>query len=350
MAVDWTKSMKQDFEYYTVDTESWLDRERLECIIESDISRDLNTETKHSFRAVTTEPIEECYIRVYMIATQGMVTEKIPLGTFLSYVPSIDYNGRLTKLDIEGYSPIIELREKIPPIGTYIAKNANIIETVSNWLQLCTRAPVIDSDYTCNSTKNYVAEISDTWYSFISGVLEDNGYFLNVDALGRIFIDKDINPVYLQPKWTFADGKDSILCNDISINQDIFDVPNVIEVSVSAGDENNSGFATARNNSPDSPVSTVNRGRIIAKRITNPQVGLTGLQDYAKSELIKESTVETSVTYSHGYCPVTIGDCIMLSHSRFGIDNMKLKVTSQSISCKTGCVVSETARSTVNLL
>lgn len=348
MAIDWTKSMKQDFEYYTVDPESWLDRERLECIVESDISRDLNTETKHSFRAVTTEPIGECYIRVYMIATQGMETEKIPLGTFLSYVPSIDFNGRLTKLDIEGYSPIIELREKVPPIGTYIAKNTNILTAVVSWLKLYTRAPVIYSDDTCNSTKNYVAETSDTWYSFISGVLEDNGYFLNVDALGQIYIDKEINPMYLQPKWTFADGKDSILCNDISINQDIFDVPNVVEVLVSDG--NNNGFASASNDNPDSPVSTVNRGRIIAKRITNPQVGLTGLQAYAKNELIKESEVETSVSYSHGYCPVNIGDCISLSNRKFGIDKLKLKVTSQSISCKTGCVVSETARSTVNLL
>lgn len=350
MAIDWTKSMKQDFEYYTVDPESWLDRERLECIIESDISRDLNTETKHSFRAVTTEPIGECYIRVYLIATQGMETDKIPLGTFLSYVPSIDYNGRLTKLDIEGYSPIIELREKIPPIGTYIAKNANILTTIANWLRLYTRAPIIDTNETCNSTKNYVAEASDTWYSYISGVLEDNGYFLNVDALGQIRIDKDINPMYLQPKWTFADGKDSILCNDISINQDIFDVPNVLEVVASTGNGNNSGYAKVTNDSKDSPVSTVNRGRIIAKRITNPQVDVTGLQAYAENELIKESTVETSVTYSHGYCPVTIGDCIMLSHSRFGIDKLKLKVVSQSISCKTGCVVSETARSTVNLM
>lgn len=348
MAIDWTKSMKQTFEYYTVDPESWFDRERLECIIESDISRDLNTETKHSFRAVTTEPIGECYIRVYMIATQGAETKKIPLGTFLSYVPSIDFNGRLTKLDIEGYSPIIELREKVPPIGTYIAKNANILTAVVSWLKLYTRAPIIDADDTCSSTKNYVAETSDTWYSFLSGVLEDNGYFLNVDALGQIYIDKEINPMYLQPKWTFSDGKDSILCNDISINQDIFDVPNVIEVLVSDG--SNNGFATASNDNPDSPVSTVNRGRIIAKRITNPQVGLTGLQAYAKNELIKESEVETSVSYSHGYCPVTIGDCISLSNRKFGIDKLKLKVTSQSISCKTGCVVTETARSTVNLL
>jgi hypothetical protein len=53
--------------------------------------------------------------------------------------------------------------------------------------------------------------------------------------------------------------------------------------------------------------------------------------------------VQYSVSYTHGYCPVRVGDCVRLNYSKAGLINIKAKVTSQSIRCSTGCEVSETA-------
>ena len=100
-------------------------------------------------------------------------------------------------------------------------------------------------------------------------------------------------------------------------------------------------------------MSTVNRGREIKKIITDPEV--TGeptgkqLQEYAEQLLEAYSTVECTVSYTHGYYPVRIGDCVRLNYKRAGLNNVKAKIVSQSISCTPGCPVSEKAVYTTNL-
>jgi hypothetical protein len=50
------------------------------------------------------------------------------------------------------------------------------------------------------------------------------------------------------------------------------------------------------------------------------------------------------VSYSHGYCPVRIGDCVRLNYRRAGLDDVKAMVKTQTIKCSSGgCEVSETA-------
>ena len=73
------------------------------------------------------------------------------------------------------------------------------------------------------------------------------------------------------------------------------------------------------------------------------------VQDYADQLLRELSVLEYKVSYTHGYCPVRIGDCVRLNYSRAGITNVKAKVISQSIKCEPGCPVTETAIFTAKL-
>ena len=61
------------------------------------------------------------------------------------------------------------------------------------------------------------------------------------------------------------------------------------------------------------------------------------------------SSIEYTVSYKHGYCPVRVGDCIRLNYARAGINNIKAKVISQSIECIPGCPVTEKAVFTTKL-
>ena len=62
-----------------------------------------------------------------------------------------------------------------------------------------------------------------------------------------------------------------------------------------------------------------------------------------------DSDLVDQASYTHAYCPVRVGDCVRLNYSRAGLENVKAKVISQSITCESGCPVSEKAVFTTNL-
>ena len=103
----------------------------------------------------------------------------------------------------------------------------------------------------------------------------------------------------------------------------------------------------------NSPTSTVKRGREIVYRETSPSFAGSPSQaqvdEYAEKLLKSLSSVEYTVSYTHAYCPVRVGDCVRLNYSRAGLENVKAKVISQSITCESGCPVSEKAVFTTNL-
>ena len=97
----------------------------------------------------------------------------------------------------------------------------------------------------------------------------------------------------------------------------------------------------------------MNRGREIVYREVNPSLaGMPSqrqLDEYATNLLKTLSSVEYTVSYSHGYCPVRLGDCVRLNYAKAGITDVKAKVINQSINCSSGCQVTETAVFTTKL-
>jgi hypothetical protein len=135
------------------------------------------------------------------------------------------------------------------------------------------------------------------------------------------------------------------------MDHDLYGIPNVVEVIYSFGGDYK--IAVAKNEDPNSPVSTVNRGRDITYRDTQPSlagyVTQDQIQTYAERLLRALSAIEYTVSYTHGYCPVRLGDCVRLNYEKAGIKNVKAKVISQNIKCGLPCQVSEKAVFTANL-
>lgn len=348
---NWTESMQQTFEYYIVDPGTWKDKELLRNVKTSSISRDSEVETLGSATIDIVESVGECYIRIYLVVIQNGLTDKIPLGTFLVQTPSSNFDGRIRNVSMDAYTPLLELKENPPPLGYSLLKGDNIMEKAYLIVREHLRAPVVKNN--CDDTLYYdfVANTSDTWITFVKDLIANAKYELGLDEMGRvIFIPiQDISS--LQPVWTYTDDNSSILYPDITMNHDLYGVPNIVEVIYSNGKD----YYHSRvvNDDPNSPTSTVNRGREIIHRITNPD--LNGdptkrlIDEYAKQQLKARSSVEYSITYTHAYCPVRIGDCVRLNYTRAGITNVKAKVISQNIKCEPGCPVTEKAIFTVKL-
>ena len=73
------------------------------------------------------------------------------------------------------------------------------------------------------------------------------------------------------------------------------------------------------------------------------------IKEYTEQVLREMSTLEYTISYVHGYCPVRLGDCVMLNYEKAGLKNVKAKVISQNIKCEPGCPVTEKAVFTARL-
>lgn len=349
--IDWTASMQQTFEYYTVDPNTWKDVKLVDNVKSCTINRDSEVETLGSATIDITESVGECYIRVYLIAIQNGVKYKYPLGTFLVQTPSSSFDGKIRNVSMDTYTPLLELKENQPPIGYSILKDENIMDYAYRLTREHARAPVIPTDCTTTLFSDFVANTDDTWLSFLTDLTANAKYSFGLDEMGRIIYLPKQDTASLQPVWTYTDDNSSILYSDLTLDHDLYGVPNVVEVVYSSGSSHY--YARAINDDENSPISTVNRGREIGYRVTNPDLlgdpTESQIKEYAEQTLRELSTLEYKISYRHGYCPTRIGDCVRLNYSRAGIKDVKAKVISQSIKCEPGCPVEEKAVFTVKL-
>ena len=348
---DWLSSMQQTFEYYIVDPGTWKDVRLLDNVKTCTISRDASAETLGSATIDVTESLGECYIRVYLVTIQNGLKERHPLGTFLVQTPSSSFNGKIRDVSMDAYTPLLELKESPPPLGYSILEGGNIMDMAYQICQEHTRAPVIRTSCNTNLYYDFVANTDDTWLTFVTDLIGNAKYTLALDEIGRVLFSPKQDTASLQPVWTYTDDNSSILYPEITMDHDLFGIPNVIEVVYSNG----SDYYHHRvvNDDVNSPISTVNRGREIKKIITDPEI--VGdptehqIKEYAEQLLREASTMEYTISYSHGYCPVRLGDCVRINYARAGLTDIKAKVISQTIKCEPGCPVQEKAVFTTKL-
>ena len=342
---DWLSSMQQTFEYYTVDPWTWKDVKLLENVKSCTITRDSDVETLGSATFDITESVGECHIRVYLITIQNGVKEKHPLGTFLVQTPSSSFDGKIRAVSMDAYTPLIELKENRPPLGYSVMKNDNIMDMVYALTHEHARSPVIKTLCTATLHNDFVADPDDTWISYLSDLMANAKYTYGLDEIGRIIFSPKQDTASLQPVWTYNDTNSSILYPEFTMNHDMFGITNVVEVIYSNGGDYY--YAKVVNEDENSPISTINRGREIIYRVTDPEIignpTEKQIKEYADQLLRNLSSLEYTITYTHGYCPVRLGDCIRLNYSRAGLTNIKAKVISQNIKCVPGCPVTEKA-------
>ena len=342
---NWFESMQQTFEYYLVDPITWKDTKQLNNVKSCTIDRDYETTTLGSATIDVTESTGECYIRVYLITIQNGVRERHPLGTFLVQTPSTSFDGKIKDISLDVYTPLLELKENPPPIGYSILKGENIMDWAYRLVREKARAPVVKASSDETLYYDFVANTDDTWLTYLTDLITNAKFEFGLDELSRILFLPKQDTASLQPVVTFDDGNSSILYPDFSMSHDLYGIPNVVEVIYSSDKANY--YSRIVNDDPNSPISTVNRGREITHRVTNPELsGIPAqgqIDEYAKQLLRELSTLEYTVTYKHGYYPVRLGDCVRLNYERAEIKNVKAKVISQSIKCEPGCPVTEKA-------
>ena len=348
---NWLSSMQQTFEFYSVDPATWRDDAMLEHVKSCAISWDSSAETLGSATIEADKVIGERYIRIYLVTIQNGIRERFPLGTFLVQTPTVGFDGKVSSISMDAYTPLLELKDSMPPLGYSILKNTNVMDMAWSLCFENMRAPVIKTSAPTTLNNDFVASLNDSWLTYIRDLISNANYQFGLDAEGTVLFEPIQDTASLQARWSFDDSNSSILYPEVSIDRDLYGIPNVVEVVYSKG--NGHFFSQVKNDNPDSPISTVSRGREVVYRVSDPELGGSPTQEqvdaYANQLIRNLSSLEYKITYKHGYCPVRVGDAVYLNYRRAGLTNVKAKVINQSIRCEPGCPVEETAVFTKDL-
>lgn len=343
---DWTSSMEQTFEYYTVDPASWKNKRKLDNVSACEITRDSTSDGLESATFTIESALDECYIRAYLVVTQDGTTERFCLGTFLAQRSDVSFNGKYQEVSYEAYSPLQELAEKMPVLGSYVAKGEDILTSAYLRVRGNMRAPVVRPAANIKTLGyNFIAEEKNTELSFCADLIKEASYHMELDDLGRLLFAPDQALNSMQPSWTYNDDNSSILQADVTNTQDLYSIPNVVEAIWSG--ESLTITGTARNMDENSPVGIPRRGREITKRITD--VSFEGIPteaivtEYAQQQLDNLSCATCTLTYTHAYNGVRVGDCVRMNYKAAGLEDLKARVVEQTIKCETSCQVEETA-------
>jgi hypothetical protein len=334
--------MQQTYEYYVVDPLTWRDKKKIENVTSSSIERSSEDETLGSASIECLDDLTDLYVRQYLVTVQDGIKERFALGTHLYQSPSTSFDGMTKKSNQQGYTSLIELKDDVPPVGFSVLAGQNIMDLASKKVAEIARAPVIPTTSSLTMTAPFVAETSDTWLTYLTDLIAVSDYIFREEPTGEIGFSPVQELNKMAPIWEFNDDNSSILYPDITVERDLYGVPNVVEVIFSPS-EGTPMYASAINDDPASITSTIKRGRKIVYRDTNPSIpqGATQeqLNEYAAKTLSQMSEIQYSISFSHGYCPVRLGDCVRLNYTRAGLNGVNAKIVSQSIKCEPGCKV-----------
>ena len=354
---DWTKSMEQTYEFYKVNPNPWKETEPIRTITSCTVTRDSSQETLGSASLNCTEDLGECYVRVYLVTRQNRIKERFCLGTFLTQTPEFNYDGKTSDISIDCYTPLLELKDVPPPLGYTVFKGSKTLNAAFDIVRENCRAPlgrVSGYDGLDHAlTQDFVSDTDDTWLSYTTDLISNAGYQFALEDDCSIYFDRIKDLKTMQPMYTFSDNNSSLLGPSIKDKRDLYGIPNVLEMLFTS-ETNDYYYAVVENNDPNSEVSIQRRGRRVVKRETKPNFPgnptKEEFDEYAIQTLKDLSTLEHTVTFTHGFVPkVRLGTCVRLNYTRAGLTNIRARITSQSIKCGTGCMVDATATYTTEL-
>lgn len=333
--MDWSKGFSARYYMTVVDTDTWADSGVID-ITEGSINR-TNSGLRHSadVTCIDYDRSAERWVRIWLDARQGGEAYHGALFTGIACSPNREINGTVETNKLQCYSVLKPAEDVLMPRGWYAAAGTNGGNLVRSLLKSCgVPAPIIVDDDSPNLSYSVIAEDGETYLSMAEYVLSSINWRMTIDGDGTI---------YILPGADSLSGSFSSLTNDsielsLNVNHDWFSCPNVFRAI--SGDT----VALAVDNSEDSPLSVINRGREIWVEESNcsPYYG-ESLESYAQRRLEEEQAIYYNISYSRRFDPdINVSDLINLNYPEHDISGI-FYVISQTINLGYGATVSEEA-------
>jgi hypothetical protein len=188
---------------------------------------------------------------------------EFPQGIFLLSTPPRHTDGKTVVREIEAYDQLqILLDDKI--IDRYtVQSGANYIEAISAILTGAglARQNLTATDKTLPTARDW--EPGTSKLSIIGDLLGAINYrSLYIDEHGYAVAQPYVSPAVRASEYTYADNQESVMFGEATEELDLWAIPNRWLLTVTDPDLE-ALTANYTNDNPDSPTSTVSRGRVI---------------------------------------------------------------------------------------
>ncbi len=318
--MNWNDGYEAQYYVTIVDADSWRDLQRFETEGGSVNKEPTNLMQSASLNLTDIPGEGELWIRVWLDARQEGDGAHEALFTGLMFTPEAKWNGIMKSYKADCYSVLKPAADILLDKGWYAPAGSGA-SLVADLLSVGP-APVEYAENSPTLTNSIVAEHGETNLSMARKIAEALGWRFRIKGDGRISVE----PQGTEPEVTVDSLENDVVELEITDRRDWFSCPNVFRATA------RDMTAVARDDSEDSPLSTVNRGREIWKEDANAKLNDgESIAEYAQRRLKEEQSPSRRITYNRRFIPgVLPGDAIQIHYPAQNIDGV-FRISSQQI-------------------
>lgn len=319
--MDWRRGFSAKYYVSILDRDTWRDLRSID-ITGGTIKR-VDTDLRESadIDCVNYNETTEQIIRVWLDAKQNGDSSHIPLFTGIATSPGRNINGNITTNTLQCYSVLKIAQDILLPRGWYAPTGINAGELIRDLLNVLPVSITI-AENSPGLKSAIISENNENRLSMTDKILDSINWKMKLDGYGNI----QIGPYSSEPVATFDALSNDVVEPSLSISRDWYNVPNVYRAVL------DDSYAIARDDNPDSLLSTVSRGREIW--LEDSSVYLQEketLAEYSERMLKLSQQVAITMTYDRRFDPaVSVSDAVRFGYAAQGINGI-YRVTSQSI-------------------
>ena len=319
--MNWAKGYSAAYYMTRVDPSTWRDMERFEITGGSVKRTETGLRESAAVDCGAYPTGIENWIRVYMDTNQDGAEGHTAVFTGLATSPGDDINGRIRKSSLDCYS-VLKPAEDVKLLRGWYAPAGMSGGAVIRELLKATPAPVTVADNAPTLTDHVIAENGENNLTMVEKILTAINWRIRISGDGTISVE----PKSDDPVQTFDPLENDAIEMTVKVKTDWFSLPNVY---MAVQDDLT---AIARDDDPESPLSTVSRGREVWAQESSCQLAENEtIASYAYRRLKEAQQTSTQASYDRRFYPdVVPGDKIRLHYPEQGLDGI-YTVESQSI-------------------
>lgn len=326
------------------------------------ITRNDDTRIKESAEAAVVGGVDfgPDLVRIHMTCEWPGESADVVLGTFLPVTPGRTIRAGYQTSTLKMYGRLQELLDDQFSGIVTVERGENAVSRVRGVCEDAGLEVVADeSDYAVAETRLYGlgadtnnSAVGDTKLDMVNDLLDLAGFRAAfTDPMGRVVLRRYRDPADIAPSWSFIEGPTAKFEGSMEEERDYTDAANHVIVQYGPDEDGRKVIGEAWDNDPDSPISTVSRGRSITRSYVYnelpPVKGDAAMREYADKRaatlLATAQSVIRRVKIRHAYAPITVNDTVDMSFPSGGVDG-KFQIRAQTLDLGGGCPTSTELR------